>query len=51
MMDGVKFLVPVKGRYEEILTPEAVGFLVGLQRTFNGRREELLIARRTRRAA
>jgi hypothetical protein len=29
MMDGVKFLVPVKGRYEEILTPEAVGVFGG----------------------
>ena len=32
-------------RYAEILTPEAVAFVVGLQRTFNEQRKELLAAR------
>ncbi len=35
-------------RYAEILTPEAVAFVVGLQRTFNARRKELLAARAAR---
>ncbi|WP_327065859.1 malate synthase A [Kitasatospora sp. NBC_01250] len=37
-------------RAEEVLTPEAVAFVVGLHRTFEGRRQELLARRRTRRA-
>jgi len=32
----------------EILTPEAVAFVVGLQRTFNEQRKELLEARKAR---
>src|SRR6202030_3360073 len=36
------------GRYAEILTPEAVAFVVGLQRTFNEQRKELLEARKAR---
>ena len=47
-MKGVEFLAPVTERYEQILTPEAVAFVVGLQRTFNARRKELLEARRER---
>lgn len=35
-------------RYRQILTPEAVAFAADLQRTFNGRRKELLAARVTR---
>jgi malate synthase len=42
---NVEFVAPVTGRYAEILTPEAVAFVVGLQRTFNERRKELLEAR------
>jgi malate synthase len=42
---GVKIAAPVSARYAEILTPEAVAFVVGLQRAFNGRRKELLAAR------
>ena len=38
-------LAPVTERYAEILTPEAVAFVVGLQRAFNARRKELLAAR------
>src|SRR5580698_5507234 len=42
---GVEFLAPVTGRYAGVLTPEAVAFVVGLQRAFNARRKELLAAR------
>ena len=45
---GVEFLAAVSERYEQILAPEAVAFVVGLQRAFNGRRKELLEARRER---
>ncbi|MFJ4095862.1 malate synthase A [Kitasatospora sp. NPDC089913] len=38
-------------RAEEVLTPEAVAFVVGLHRSFEGRRRELLARRRERRAA
>ncbi|GAA1236922.1 malate synthase A [Kitasatospora nipponensis] len=37
-------------RAEEVLTPEAVAFVVGLHRAFEGRRQELLARRRVRRA-
>ncbi|MFI5529790.1 malate synthase A [Kitasatospora sp. NPDC051853] len=37
-------------RSEEVLTPEAVSFVVGLHRAFEGRRQELLARRKTRRA-
>src|SRR3984885_12336911 len=42
---SVEFVAPATGRYAEILTPEAVAFVVGLQRTFNEQRKELLAAR------
>src|SRR3984885_927098 len=42
---SVEFVAPSSGRYAEILTPEAVAFVVGLQRTFNEQRKELLEAR------
>jgi malate synthase len=42
---GIEFRAPVTPRYAEILTPEAVAFVVGLQRAFNARRKELLAAR------
>src|ERR1700742_2735144 len=45
---SVKFVAPATGRYAEILTPEAVAFVVGLQRTFNEQRKELLEARAAR---
>jgi malate synthase len=41
---SVEFRTPAT-RYEEILTPEAVAFVVGLQRTFNEQRKESLEAR------
>jgi len=44
----VEFVAPATGRYAEILTPEAVAFVVGLQRTFNEERKELLGARKAR---
>ncbi|WP_188299483.1 malate synthase A [Streptomyces sp. CBMA156] len=37
-------------RAEEVLTPEAVAFVAGLHRAFEGRRQELLARRRSRRA-
>ncbi|MET8541982.1 malate synthase A [Kitasatospora sp. NPDC004799] len=37
-------------RAEEVLTPEAIAFVVGLHRAFEGRRQELLARRRSRRA-
>jgi malate synthase len=45
---NVEFLAPATGRYAEILTPEAVAFVVGLQQAFNKRRKELLEARAAR---
>ncbi|MGF1427712.1 malate synthase A [Kitasatospora sp. LaBMicrA B282] len=36
-------------RAEEVLTPEAVAFVVGLHRAFEGRRQELLARRHSRR--
>src|ERR1700727_365514 len=45
---SVEFVAPTTGRFAEILTPEAVAFVVGLQRTFNEQRKELLEARKAR---
>ena len=42
---GVSFRGPVGERYAEILTPEAVAFVAGLERRFGARRGELLRAR------
>jgi malate synthase len=39
---GIELKAPVTDRYSEILTLEALSFIVGLQRTFTGRRKELL---------
>ena len=47
---GVEISAPVSEKYAEILTPEAVAFVVGLQRAFNKRRKELLAARVVRQA-
>jgi malate synthase len=47
-MTGIAIKGPMGPRYEEVLTPEAVDFVVGLQRAFNGRRKELLAARAER---
>ncbi len=43
-----KIHAPVTGRAGEILTPEALEFLAGLHRRFDGRRRELLAARAER---
>jgi len=48
--EGVEVVAPVSERYAAILTPEAIVFLAGLQRAFNGRRKELLAARVVRQA-
>jgi malate synthase len=48
---GIEFKAPITPRYAEILTPEAIAFIVGLQRKHNARRKELLAARQVRQAA
>jgi malate synthase len=48
---GVEFRAPVSERFATILTPEAVAFVVGLQRAFNAQRKSLLAARIVRQAA
>jgi malate synthase len=45
---SVEFVTPTKERYAGVLTPDAVAFVVGLQRTFNERRKALLEARMAR---
>ncbi len=47
---GVELLAPLSDRYATVLTPEALAFVVKLQRDFNGRRKELLVARVARQA-
>jgi malate synthase len=46
-----RFIAPVTDRFAEILTPEAIAFLVRLHRAHNARRKELLAARAVRQAA
>ena len=48
--EQVKLKGPVSGRASEVLTPEALEFVAGLQREFGGRRLELLKARDERQA-
>ncbi|MFC4906514.1 malate synthase A [Actinomadura gamaensis] len=48
MTDGVEVRGPLGERYDEILTPEALGLLAALQREFGARRKELLRARQER---
>ena len=48
VLPGVEILAPVNESQSQILTPEAVAFIVDLQRTFNQRRKELLVARHER---
>ncbi|MGH3238797.1 MAG: malate synthase A [Spirillospora sp.] len=50
-LDGIEVTGPLGDRYEEILTPEALGLLASLQREFGARREELLAARAERQRA
>lgn len=47
-LEGVEVNGPLGERYEEILTPEALGLLAALQRELGGRRKELLAARAER---
>jgi len=44
-MDGVEITAAITDKGAEVLTPEAVAFVAGLQRAFNARRRELLAAR------
>ena len=39
---GVEIRGPVTGRHAEVLTPEALAFVAGLQREFDGHRRDLL---------
>ena len=48
--EGVEVLGPTQPRFDEILTDEALAFVVGLEREFGGRRAELLEARTERQA-
>jgi len=48
---GVQINAPISAAYAEILTPEAIAFLVRLHRSHNARRKELLAARAVRQAA
>jgi len=49
--EGVEILEVVSPEMAEILTPEALSFVAGLQREFNDRRKELLAARAARQGA
>src|SRR5512135_1132976 len=46
--EGVQITGPQGDRYEEVLTPEAVGLAAALQRELGARRAELLAARQAR---
>ncbi|HEX9201141.1 MAG TPA: hypothetical protein VF865_16395, partial [Acidobacteriaceae bacterium] len=48
---GVEIDAPISSAYAQILTPEAIAFVVGLQRAHNARRKELLAARAVRQTA
>jgi malate synthase len=50
MVDGVRVAGAADGMIGEVLTDEALGFVAGLQRQFNGRRREMLELRRERQA-
>ena len=45
---GVEILAPITESHAGILSPEAIDFIVDLQRTFNVRRKDLLNAREER---
>jgi len=47
-LPGVEILAPVNETHAQVLTPDAVDFIVDLHRTFNPRRQELLQARQER---
>ncbi|NJP28192.1 malate synthase A [Microbispora hainanensis] len=48
MAEDVEIKGPMLDRFDEILTPEALGFVATLQREFDPRRQELLAARQAR---
>lgn len=50
VIEGVEIKGVLAPGYEEILTPEAIQFIVKLQRNFNNRRKELLEKRQQRQA-
>ena len=50
-IEGLEITAEVTGQFAEILTPEALSFVVKLQRAFNKRRIELLAARVERQKA
>ncbi|MFJ5921691.1 malate synthase A [Kitasatospora sp. NPDC092948] len=50
IVPGVTVTGPPVERAEEVLTPQALAFVAGLHRAFDGRRRELLAARAVRRA-
>ena len=47
-LPGVEIAAPISESHAQILTPEAIDFIVDLHRTFNPRRKELLEARHQR---
>jgi malate synthase len=47
-VSGVEVRGPALERFDEVLTDEALGFVAGLHREFDGRRRQLLEARRER---
>jgi len=47
-LPGVEILAPITENHADVLSPEAIDFIVDLQRTFNVRRKELLNAREER---
>jgi malate synthase len=47
-MAGVQIIGPRGDRFDEVLTPEAIGLVAALQRELGGRRAELLAARAAR---
>jgi malate synthase len=47
--DAAKVVGPTGDRYDEVLTPEALAFVAGLQRAFGKTREDLLARRQQRR--
>ncbi len=45
---GIEILAPVTPEFAQILTPEAVAFVAKLHRSFDARRQELLVRRKVR---
>ncbi|HLP52031.1 MAG TPA: hypothetical protein VK154_14180, partial [Chitinophagales bacterium] len=51
IISGLEISAPISDSFSEILTPEALSFVVKLQRAFNKRRLQLLAARVERQKA